>query len=80
MWILKASLGIILIVVGMFAGASAAASYFTAEARRIPPEKQFVQTAGGAVCSLFVVALGISLTLSGGKKSKYRQSVERFRQ
>jgi len=68
----KSALGIVLIVFGVLAGASAASMNMNAEAQKLPPAERLGQAIGGALCSLTLVGGGFFLALSGGKKVKHR--------
>lgn len=65
--------GILLIVFGLLAGASSAASSAAAKAQDVPGEQRFFNALGGALCSLVLIVPGVYLVVSSGKPSgKYR--------
>jgi hypothetical protein len=69
---MKSVLGIVLIVMGVLAGASAASMNMKAETQKIPPAERLGQAIGGSLCSLTLVVGGFLLARSGDRKPKDR--------
>ncbi len=69
---MKSALGILLIVFGVLAGASAASMNMKAEAQKLPPAERLGQAIGGMLCSLTLVGGGFILARAGSKKPKDR--------
>lgn len=60
--------GIVLIVFGLMAGASAASLNMQAEKAGKPQRERFLEGVGGALCSLTLVGGGTLLAWLGGRK------------
>ena len=67
---MKSALGIVLIVFGVLAGASAASMSMSPQAQKLSSAERLGQAIGGALCSLTLVGGGFLLARSGGKSTR----------
>ena len=67
-------LGVLLIVFGLLAAASTAATYQMSEGQGLPADQRFFNAVGGMLCCLTLVIPGIFLLTRGAKRSGTERS------